>query len=180
MSKTCIIMVYGGLGGLLVILCMGIAMASGVMSNSSLGEAFGYLSMLIALSMVFVGIKRYRDEELGGVIRFGTALSLGLGISMLASVLYVLGWEMYLYATDYSFAGEWVAALLEDQRAAGASPAELAASRAEMDGFIAMYSNPLYRLPITFSEIAPVALAVTVISAALLSNSRVWPASRTA
>ena len=40
-----------------------------------------YLVMLVALSMVFVGIKQYRDQALGGVIKFGPALLVGLGIS---------------------------------------------------------------------------------------------------
>jgi hypothetical protein len=30
-----------------------------------------YIVMLVALSMVFVGIKQYRDQVLGGVIKFG-------------------------------------------------------------------------------------------------------------
>ncbi|WP_299694913.1 hypothetical protein [Hydrocarboniphaga sp.] len=37
------------------------------------GVALGYMIMLIALSAVFVAIKRHRDIELGGVIRFWPA-----------------------------------------------------------------------------------------------------------
>jgi hypothetical protein len=38
-----------------------------------------YIVMLVALSMVFVGIKQYRDQALGGVIKFGPALLVGWG-----------------------------------------------------------------------------------------------------
>jgi hypothetical protein len=39
-----------------------------------------------------------------------------------------------------------------------------------------MYSNPLYRLPITFVEMFPVGVLISLISAAVLRNSRVLPA----
>ena len=64
-----IILVYGLIAGLIVTASMLVAIGSGVHSI-----VLGYLSMLVALSMVFVGIKRYRDEQLGGVIRFWPAL----------------------------------------------------------------------------------------------------------
>ena len=56
--------------------------------------------------------------------------------------------------------------------AAGASAAEIEALRARMAAFAVQYANPLYRLPMTFSEIFPVGVLVSVISAALLRNSR--------
>jgi hypothetical protein len=39
-----------------------------------------------------------------------------------------------------------------------------------------MYDNPLYRLPMTFAEIFPVGLLVTLVSAVLLRNPRFLPA----
>ena len=41
-----------------------------------------------------------------------------------------------------------------------------------------MYSNPLIRLPMLFAEIFPVGIAVSLISAAVLRNSRVLAANR--
>ncbi len=53
---------------------------------------------LFVSGVIFLGVKRYRDQELGGVIRFGTAFMLGLGIAVVASLAYVLLWEVYLSA----------------------------------------------------------------------------------
>jgi hypothetical protein len=39
-----------------------------------------------------------------------------------------------------------------------------------------MYANPLVRVPITFVEMFPIGLVISVISAALLRNSRFLPA----
>ena len=58
--------------------------------------------MLLAFTMVFVGIKHYRDKALGGVIRFLPALGVGLGISAVASLFWVVGWELTL-ATGFDF-----------------------------------------------------------------------------
>jgi hypothetical protein len=45
-----------------------------------------------------------------------------------------------------------------------------------MAEFRQQYANPLFRLPVTFIEIFPVGLVVSLISAALLRNSRFLPA----
>ena len=49
----------------------------------------GYLVMVIALSLIFVGVKQYRDKHLGGVIKFGKAFLIGLYISLVAGAIYV-------------------------------------------------------------------------------------------
>ena len=55
-------------------------MTAGMVFGSGAGsEVQGYLTMIIVLSLIFVGIKRYRDKDLGGVIKFLPALGLGAG-----------------------------------------------------------------------------------------------------
>jgi len=71
---------------------------------------------------------------------------------------------------------EYAASVIEARRAAGASAAEIAQMQTEMDGFIRSYENPLVRLLYTLSEIAPVALIVTLIAAALLRRPGFLPA----
>ena len=44
--------------------------------------------------------------------------------------------------------------------------------KAEMDKFARDYHDPLYRLPMTFIEIFPVGVLVSLVTAALLRNSR--------
>lgn len=172
---TRIIFVNGAIAGAVVIASMFAAIALGV-NGGAAGMAVGYLGMLIALTMVFVGIRQYRDRALGGAIRFPTALAVGLGISLVATICYALGWEAYLYATDYRFMPEYIAATLEAKRASGASPAELARLANEMQGYLDIYANPATRLLMTMAEIAPVAALVTVISAALLRRPGFMPA----
>lgn len=143
-----------------------------------LGMAIGYTIMLVAFSMVFVGVKRYRDEDLGGVVRFWPALLLGLGISLVASVFYVLAWEAALAVTGIDFAGAYGRSVVEAAHAEGRSPAEIARLGAEMAQFRVQYADPLFRLPMTFTEILPVGVLVSLVSAGLLRNSRFLAARR--
>ena len=169
------VLVYGAIAGAIVILvlCAGFTFD---LSNHASSQWFGYLVMLVALSLIFVGVKRYRDVECGGVIRFGRALAVGLGIAAVAAVVYVIGWELYLAVTGWDFMAEYGASIVEGMRAKGASSAAIAAKSEELRGFAEMYRNPVYRAAMTFAEIFPVGLIVAFLSAAVLRNPRVLPA----
>lgn len=142
------------------------------------GVILGYLTMLIAMSVVFVAIKRRRDQELGGVIRFWPAFGMGLAISLVASVCYVVAWEAALAVTGMDFAGDYAQLLIEQKRTAGVTGAELDEFIAGLETFKQQYANPLYRIPLTLTEIFPVGVLVSLVSAALLRNSRFMPAAR--
>lgn len=173
---TRIILIYGVAAGLIVIVPMSLMLASAEPGSAATSHFTGYLIMLLALSLIFFGVKRRRDRDLGGVIRFTPALLAGLGISAVAGVIYVIGWEITLAATDFAFVDTYSSAAIEAARAKGASAAEVEAVVAKMDEFRRQYANPLIRLPFTFIEIFPVGLLVSLISAALLRNSRFLPA----
>ena len=140
------------------------------------GMLIGYTTMLIALSAVFVGIKRHRDQNLGGVIGFWPALGVGLGISFIAGIFYVAAWEAVQAMTHMDFADTYSKAIIASEKAKGASAEALAKLSAEMATFKVQYANPLFRLPMTFIEIFPVGLIIALISAAILRNPKVLPA----
>lgn len=142
------------------------------------GMVVGYLGMLIALSMVFVGVKRHRDIAGGGVIGFWSALGLGLAISLVAGILYVVAWEIALPLSGADFIGDYTKQVIAGLRAEGASAERIASVAADMAKFREDYANPLFRLPMTFLEITPPALLVSLASAGLLRNPRFLPARR--
>jgi hypothetical protein len=167
------ILSHGALAGLIVgIPLFGLTVAMKGHPPLKYGVLLGYLTMLIALSTVFVAIKRQRDEDGGGVIRFWPALALGLGISLVASVFYVLAWEAALAVTGMDFAGDYAKALVAQQEAKGLSADALARFKAEMELFKQQYASPLYRIPMTLAEIFPVGVLVSLVSAGLLCNRR--------
>lgn len=146
-----IALVYGGISGAVVILAMvlGLFIGNGEVSGGSM--TVGYLIMLVALSCIFIGIKRYRDTERGGVIKFLPAFGLGLLISLCAAISYALSWELYLAVSGYAYVEH-------------------------VTPEFPLYSNPLVRFPITMTEIFPVGLIISLISALILRNPKVLPA----
>ncbi|MBA3896912.1 MAG: DUF4199 domain-containing protein [Sphingomonadaceae bacterium] len=169
---------YGLLSGLVIIgvLLTGILLGGHQSIFSSMW--FGYLVMLVALTFIFVGVKRYRDVERGGVIKFGPALAIGLGIAVVAGLAYVVVWEAYLAMTHYMFMDHYIAGIRHAREAEGVSGAALAREMADLEKMRVQYANPLYRIPMTFLEIFPVGLIVALVSAALLRNPRLLPAAR--
>lgn len=173
------ILTYGTIAGLTVGIALSvITIGLAHQIPSSYGMLIGYTIMLIALSAVFLGIKRYRDIDLGGVISFWRALALGLGISFVAGLLYVAAWETACAIAGMDFASDYAKAMIAEKKAAGVSGAALAKFVAEMNAFKVQYANPLYRWPMTFIEIFPVGVLVSLISAGLLRFSRFLPARR--
>jgi len=167
-----IILIYGVIGGFIVAVPIAVSWFTTpegeIPENAAL---YGYLSMLLAFTMVFVGIKHYRDKVQGGVIRFLPALGVGLGISAIASLFWVVGWEIIL-ATGFDFASAYLDTVVAAAQERGAPAAEIEQIRAQTAEALAVYAKPLTRLPATFAEMFPLGALISLLSAALLRNSR--------
>ena len=173
------ILVFGTVAGVAIILGMILGFyATGTGDGTkNFSEWLGYLTMLVGLSVIFVGVKRYRDQELGGVIKFGTGLAVGLGITVVASIAYVTTWEIHLAMTDYVFINEYTDSLVADAKANSVTAAELDKLLADNEEMKIQYAQLLFRLPMTFMEIFPMGLLISLISAAVLRNAKVMPAT---
>jgi len=174
---TAFIVRYGIIAGLII----GIPMLWRMLAAQPgevpvVGMLLTYLVMVVALTAVFVGIKAYRDKVLGGVIRFLPALGLGVAISAVASLVYVVCWEVSSAFSSFDFIAFYKAYIIDAAKASNPTPEALQKAIAEAEEFAVMYQNPLYRVPMTFIEMFPVGILVSLISAAILRNPRVLPA----
>ena len=131
----------------------------------------GYASMILAFSLIFVGIKNYRDKFNNGFITFGQAFKIGLYITFVASTMYVIAWliDYYLFIPD--FMDKYETHVLKEARESGASALELKEKAVEMVSFKEMYKNPLMVILFTYSEVIPVGLVVSIISALILRKN---------
>jgi hypothetical protein len=145
--------------------------------GSERGEIIGYTTMVAAFLMVFFGIRSYRDNVLNGSITFGRGFQVGILIALIASACYVATWEVIYHTTAPDFAEQYASSAIEKARAAGASEVELNEKRAEMAKFSELYRNPLFNVGITFLEVFPVGLVMTLVSAGMLSRRRAQDAS---
>ncbi len=171
-----IALTYGLLSGAIIIAVLILGLVVGEGGSFLASELFGYLIMLVALSMIFIGIKRYRDLEMGGVIRFVPALVMGLAIATIAALIYTIVWELYLMNSGYAFIDSYVNSAIEAKQATGLAGEKLAQEIAELEELRTSYGKIYIRMPMTFLEIFPVGLIIAVLSAALLRNPKILPA----
>lgn len=138
--------------------------------HMEIGMVIGYSSMLIAFSLIFVGIKNYRDKQNNGSVSFGKAFLIGLYITLIASTFYVGSWmiESHFFIPD--FAEKYSSSVIEATKAKGASPQELALTIKKMDEFKTMYKNPLFVIMMTYLEIIPVGILVSLIAGVILKR----------
>ena len=141
------------------------------------GMVFGYATMIIALSLVFFGVKSYRDNN-GGHITFLKGLQVGILISLICGVCYAASWELYYRGSGQEFLQKYTAHNLDKMKQDGASDAEIEKARADAEKFMEIYENFFVRFGFTLlMEILPVGIIVTLISAALLRKREVLQAA---
>lgn len=128
----------------------------------------GYTTMILSFLAVFFGIRSYRDKTGDGTITFGKAFKVGILITLIACAMYVIAWEIIYFNFVPDFADKYAALSIDRLRAGGASDAEILAEQQKMADFKRWYANPLFNIGMTFIEVFPVGLIVTLVSAAIL------------
>jgi len=132
---------------------------------------FGYASMVLAFSLIFVGVKNFRDNYNGGVISFGKAIKIALLITAVASTVYVGVWliDYYFFTPDYF--EKYAASVLADLKASHASQTNIDKEMAQLTEYAKMYRNPFFNALMTYAEIAPVGIVISLIAALILKNN---------
>jgi hypothetical protein len=136
-------------------------------------EILGYTSMILAFLLVFFGIRSYRDNVADGTITFAKGFGIGILITLISCVCYTLTWEVLYFTVLKGVFIEkhmehYVAHMVEQMKASGATQAQIQAKLAEMKHFAEMYNNPLFNFAITMLEPLPVGVGMTLLSAAIL------------
>jgi hypothetical protein len=131
-------------------------------------EVIGYSSMVVSFLLVFFGVKSYRDTVGGGTISFGKAFKVGLLITLTACAMYVIAWEILYFNFFPDFLDQYTVHALAQMREAGESPAAIQKTTEQLASMAKLYTNPLFNSAITFMEVFPVGLIMTLVSAAIL------------
>lgn len=162
-----IVLIYGLIAGFLS--CLGYLIS---INNDSVnfenGMIYGFASMFLAFSLIFVATNQYRKQN-GGFISFGKAFLIGLYISLIASSIYVLVWLIVLYNFHPDFMQEYTTHTLEQLKNSGASAAEITSKTAEMQEAVENYKNPLFVILYTYAEILPLSIIISLISSGIFA-----------
>ena len=132
------------------------------------GELFGYTAILLCMTLVFLGIRAYREQVGEGRLTFGQGFQVGILIAIISSFCYALAWQWVEAWIMPDFMQQYMDASLAKMKASGLSAETIAQKTAEMQHFQEMYKNPLVSIALTFLEPFPVGLLVTLASAGIL------------
>ncbi len=130
-------------------------------------DIVGYAAMVVLFSLIFFGVRNYRNKRLDGFISFGKAFKTGALIALVAATMYVVVWLFYYYLFVPDFIDVYTSYVLNN-----CSEADLPAKTAEMATFKELYKNPFFVILITYSEVLPIGLVVALVSALILKRKQ--------
>jgi hypothetical protein len=174
MKKT--VLTYGIISGVMIVVLgtLGfILMTRDGKVDMEMGKFYGYANMLISLSMVFFGIRYYRDKHLAGKITFKSALWTGFLIACVASAFYVTAWIIY-YAQPgvaENFQAQYIDHLREGWLEDGKTEAEITTLIEGQQSNWELYNNNvLVQIVFTIMEILPLGFVIAALSALILKR----------
>ena len=137
------------------------------------GMYVGYTAMVLAFLLVFFGIRSYRDNVGDGYITFLRAFGVGMLITLVSCVCYVITWEIAYFNFLTDFSEKYMNYMVEQMKASGATQEAINAKIQQWNSID--YNNPLVNSLLTFTEPLPVGLVVTLISSLILRKKRKDP-----
>jgi uncharacterized protein YacL len=162
MKKT--VLTFGLISGAIMAVMM---FATLPFTNSAWLQAhsmvIGYTTMVLSFMLVFFGIRSYRENVGGGTVTFGRAFAVGILITLISSVLYVITWEIMYFGIP-SFGERFMTMCVAHVKNSGASPEAIQTQLNQLK----YLDNPFINAAMTFIEPFPVGLIITLISAAIL------------
>lgn len=178
MKKT--IITFGLISGAISVIMMVTTMLISNKINVDRGLYIGYATIVLSFLLVFFGIRSYRDNNAGGQITFAKAFGVGICITLISCICYVITWEILYFNFMHDFMDKYGAHVIEKAKAAGASAIAIQQKTEELRKYKEMYENPLINAAMTFLEPFPVGLLITIVSAAILRKKPQAQAGRSA
>ncbi|MCU1220894.1 MAG: hypothetical protein JWN42_2091 [Candidatus Angelobacter sp.] len=132
------------------------------------GAVIGYTAIVLSFLLVFFGIRSYRDNVGDGQITFSKAFTVGISITLISCLCYVVTWEILYFNFLPEFMDKYSAHIVEKMKASGESAAAIQVQLQQMKKLRELYDNPLINAAMTFIEPFPIGLVITLISAAIL------------
>ncbi len=160
-----IILKNGLIGGIIVSLGMiGVTWFMKSNPNSEPNAYLGFATMFLAFAFVILGIKQLRELN-NGMLNFKQGFQTGFLISLFISTIYVIVWLIIYYKFFPNFMEVYSELVIKNS-----SPEKLAANIAEMAKFKEWYKNPVMIILLTFIEILPIGIIITLFSAWILKR----------
>jgi hypothetical protein len=143
------------------------------LGNASLTiqEMAGYLSMLLAMIFVFLGIRHFRDRVNGGSLTFGQGLKIGVLIVLIPAVAFGLFDILYTEVINPGWKDEYYSNYIDNlKKSVPADKLDAAIKKAENEK--EMFSNPVFQFLLMGGTVFIIGFIVTIISSLALRRNR--------
>jgi hypothetical protein len=162
------ILIFGLISGALISLMMALTLPFQDKIGLDHSLVIGYTTIVLSMLLIFFGIRSYRDNVGKGQITFAKAFAVGISITIISCICYVVCWEIIYFNFMPDFADKYSAQVIQKMQASGATAAAIQAQVEKLKEFKTSYANPFYNVAMTFIEPFPVGLLITLVSAAFL------------
>lgn len=166
MKKT--VLTFGLIGGAIIAVLMSATVPFAHKIGFNKGMIVGYTTMVCAFLLVYFGIRSYRENVGGGAISFGRAFAVGILITLIICLCYIVTWEIMFRFFVPDFMDKYATMIIEKMKAAGDAQQAIDAQVKELNDMKVWYANPFLRAAMTMLEPLPVGLVMTLISSAIL------------
>ena len=140
-------------------------------AGQSLQVVAGYLSMLLAMIFVFLGIRHFRDRVNDGYLSFGQGLKIGVLIVLIPAVAFGLFDILYTEVLNPTWKEDYYSKYIENLRkSVAADKLDAAIKKAEKEK--EMFSNPGFQFLLMGGTVFVIGFIVTIISSLTLRRTK--------
>jgi len=137
----------------------------------SLQEVAGYLTMLLAMIFIFLGIRHFRDRVNGGYLSFGQGLKIGILIVLIPAVAFGLFDILYTEVLNPTWKEDYYSKYIENlKKSVAANKLDAAIRKVEKEK--EMFSNPVFQFLLMGGTVFIIGFIVTIISSLTLRRSK--------
>lgn len=134
-------------------------------------EIAGYLTILLSMIFVFLGIRYYRDRENGGSLSFGEGIKIGLLIVLIPAVFFGLFDLLYTKVINPGWMQEYYAQYVEKIKAS-TPPDKLDTVLKKMEKEKELFASPVMEFLLMTATVFIIGFMVTIISTLTLKRKR--------
>lgn len=171
-----IVIKYGLISGGVIAVCLFASLAFSTHESSSM--ILGFSIMIAAFISISFAMRRYRADHPDERFTYWKAFQVGILITLLASVLYVILWKIYMSLFIPDFMEKYSAKMLQNLQNSSLSKSEIAEQTKGVIEARENYKNPIYFFLYTMAEIFPVGLLATLVFAAIHRTRKAKAVSR--
>lgn len=157
-------------GVLVVINLASLLMGRPTPDTYAISEVIGYAIIIVSLSVMFFGIRRYRDRELDGKITFWKAFGFGMAITTFAAVTFGLYNWVYIKVIYPDFITDYVKYSKEQIMNSGLSQAEIEKNLHYLQDMSGLYSNVWFQNFIMFATVLAIGIVMSILASLILKR----------